>query len=404
MKVASIFLHPFSGSLGSTVRVKELAISLAKLGVVTHIFTPYEKEKLITNRVYVRSLSNISNLDGLSELLYSLSRFAYYNGWMLRKVLLNKKFQDVLAINFAKNVLRKLSDASFDIIQGEQDMSVFPCIKLKESLRIPLVLSLHNVTSEELVAAGVISRESREFEVLQQSMKDALCGVDLVVVVSDAMKRYVVSEYGLDKGRVIVVPPGGRRRVDEVGEKSSFPKVVYAGLVAYRECVDLFVESMPFVRSKRTDVKFCITEKGDDLKRVKGLARRFGVEPEYFWYPDESTFYKFLGSSHVGVLPSSDDLARRMGTPVKLFDYFSVGLPVVANDVGGWADIIKERDVGILTDSDPADFASGILELVEDRKLAERFGRKSLWLVENEFNWDRSAKKLLDGYARLSSP
>jgi glycosyltransferase involved in cell wall biosynthesis len=404
MKVASIFLHPFSGSLGSTVRVKELSISLAKLGVVTHIFTPYEKESLIANGVYVRSVSNVSNLAGLSRLLYSLSRFAYYNGWMLQKVLLNKKLQKTLAVNFAKNVLRKLRDTSVDIIQGEQDVAVFPCIKLKESLQIPLVLSFHNVTSEELVAAGVISRESREFEALQQSMKDALCKVDLVVVVSDEMKQYVVSEYGLNKNSIIVVPPGGRRRVKKVGDKSLSPNVVYAGLVAYRERVELFVKSMPFVKLKKPDARFYITKKGEDLKRVQGLARRFGVEPEYFWYPDEPGFYRFLGSSHVGVLPSSNDLARKMGTPVKLFDYFSVGLPVVANDVGGWTDIIKKQEVGILTGNDPADFASGILELVEDRELAEKCGRKGLWLVENEFNWDISAKKLSEGYTHLLDP
>lgn len=400
MKVASIFLHPFSGSLGSTVRVKELAISLAKLGIATHIFTPYEKERLITNGVYVRSVSNVLNSADLSSLLYGLSRFAYY-GRVLHKILLNKKLQGVLASNFAKIVLRKLSDASVDIIQGEQDMTVFPCIKLKESLQIPLVLSFHNVTSEELVAAGVISRESREFRALQQSMKDALCEVDLIVVVSDEMKRYVVSEYGLDKNRVIVVPPGGRRRVEKVSEKSPSPNIVYAGLVAYREHVELFVKSMPFVKLKKPDARFYITKKGDDLKRVQRLAKCLGVEPEYFWYPDEPTFYRFLGSSHVGVLPSTNDLARKMGTPVKLFDYFSVGLPVVANDVGAWTKIIKEERVGLLTEDDTESFASGILGLLKDGKMLHEFGQRALWLVDKKYNWDSHAKILLRGYERI---
>jgi hypothetical protein len=45
MKVGFLFLHPFSGSLGSTVVVRELAISLHRLGVDCFILSPFESAR-----------------------------------------------------------------------------------------------------------------------------------------------------------------------------------------------------------------------------------------------------------------------------------------------------------------------------------------------------------------------
>ena len=128
---------------------------------------------------------------------------------------------------------------------------------------------------------------------------------------------------------------------------------------------------------------------------------KFGIKAEYFWFPKSKDFYNFLSSCNVGAVTSSNDLPRRMGPPVKLFDYLSVGLPVVANDIGGWTKIIKEEEVGLLTDNNPRSFANGILKLLEDADLSYEFGKKGLELVKTKLNWDHSAQILLQKYEEM---
>lgn len=401
MKTAFLFLHPLSESLGSTVRVKELAISLKKLGVNTLILSPYETNHVTENGILVRAIPSIANTLQLSSAIYKLSRFIYYNRVTARKLLTTPKFQKLLAGNIARGAYEALKDENVDIVQAEQDIAIMPALRFAQKTGASVVVDLHNILAEELVAAGVISKKSKEFKVLQQQMAESLSQVNLTIVVSEQMKSYVHSEYGIGNRDIYVVPPGGRLRAPQMEERPFPPKVIFAGLVSFREHVDLFVGSMPIVSEKRSDVRFFITKKGGALKRIQKLAEQLKVNPNYFWYPHEKQFYEFMMSCHIGVLPSKNDLARRMGTPAKLFAYMSVGLPVVANDVGGWTDIIKQENAGILTAGNPQSFASAILELLDDTELRLRCGRRGLEAVKTRYSWDNSAKILLQAYKSL---
>ena len=101
------------------------------------------------------------------------------------------------------------------------------------------------------------------------------------------------------------------------------------------------------------------------------------------------------------MLPSSSDLARQMGTPAKLFDYLSVGLPVAANNVGGWSSIIEKNKVGILTSDDPKQFADDIVDLLRSKDRLSQYSRNGLELVRSKYNWANSAKELIKVYGSI---
>ena len=178
-------------------------------------------------------------------------------------------------------------------------------------------------------------------------------------------------------------------------------KVVYAGIVSYRKHVDLFVKSIPYVKGMKSDVAFYITKKGDLLKPIQILAKSLHSDPTYFWFSDFEETLHFLTSCHLGVLPSTTDTSARISMPSKFFDYLSVGLPVVANDVGGWTDIIKDNNLGKVTSDSPKAFASGIPELLNDPDERADCARRGMELIKNKYNWDTSASLLLQQYKKL---
>jgi glycosyltransferase involved in cell wall biosynthesis len=377
--------------------VSELAISLHKLGVESYILSPYETNHSLSEGVEVLSTGGKMQDLGLDNYFYKFSKSAYYNRFFVTHFMTDRKFQDKLAKRLAVPIWKTLKEIDVDVVQVEQDAAVPTAIEVKKKTGLPLVADLHNITSEELMAAGVISRGSDVFNKLQLLFAEYIKKVDSVVVVSKEMKTYVSKNYSLSSESIIVVPPGGRVRAST--EKSLPLKIIYSGSVSYREHVDLFVRSMPTVRETLRDTEFYITKKGDTLKQVKKLAADLKINPVYFWHDNEEVFHHFLSSCHIGVLPSSNDLARKMGTPVKLFDYLSAGLPVVANNIGAWTDIIREENVGIVTEDNPVSFGSGILKLVENSDLLEDYRQRCLKLVRDKFNWDTSARVLLQAYA-----
>jgi len=87
--------------------------------------------------------------------------------------------------------------------------------------------------------------------------------------------------------------------------------------------------------------------------------------------------------------------------PSKLFDYMSVGLPVVANDVGGWTDIIKRYNLGRISEDNPINFANGIIELLSNPEELIRCGHNGIRAIKETYNWSKSADLLLTCYKRL---
>jgi glycosyltransferase involved in cell wall biosynthesis len=402
MRVAFIFLHPFAGSLGSTIRLRELATHLTKYEVESIIFTPYEKNQTISQGVNVISVGGTLHKLGLAAYVYRFSKFAYYNQFFIKYFLTSNKMQTKIAKNNASPIIKALKQSNAQIIQVEQDFAIPTAIEVKKKSGLPLIADLHNITSEELVASGAIKRDSNEFHKLQEMLKNNLAQVNEVIVVSNSMKDYIVTNYAIPPEHVHIVPPGGNSR--ELTKKvSAHPKVVYSGMVAYREYVDLFVKSMPLIKEKIEDAEFYITNKGEDLKKIKRLAKKLHVAPFFFWYPKKEDFTNFLSSCDIAVLPSSSDLAREMGTPAKLFDYLSVGLPVVANDVGAWSSIIDSEKVGILTKDNPHDFADAIINLINNPGKRQKFSNNALNLVKDRYNWDSSSQALLQTFKKITT-
>lgn len=387
--------------MGSVVRVRELALSLGRSGVEAFIITPYERCFDLSSNVHVVSGGgSFSHFIGLSKQFYGFSKYLYYSRVFPH---LYSKFESQLSKvlpGLVNRIAEFVLNEKVDVIQVEQDATLPIGISLKEATGLPLVADIHNLSSEELVASGSLEKDGEAFLEMQNSTARSFSQADHLVVVSEQMRDYVVHNYGVSCDDISVVPPGGRPIVDGTAlKKREEPfKVVYAGLVAPRGHTDLFVRSIPFVKKQESPVQFFITDKGEAVGRVKKLTRNLGVAPKFFWYDDYDMVNSFLSSCHLGVLCSSEDLARQMGTPAKLFTYMSAGLPVVANDVGGWSSIIQEEKAGLLTKNTPEDFALAINELLSDYHLRTELSYNALNAVTEKYNWDKSRESLVKVY------
>ena len=329
-----------------------------------------------------------------------MSKYMYYNRVLSRKLLI--KSLELSRFLLSEKTREALSRDEVNAIQAEQDISLPLALKLGEELGIPVVADLHNISAEELVGAGILARNDGVYVELQRRVRESLSNAERVCVVSEAMRNYVRSHYDVPANRILLVPPGGRLRHEIVSRKRQINKVVFSGTVAYREHVDLFVESLPYIREEMPEAEFYATRKGEDLSKITRLCRRLNVLMHWVWFPDEEDLFSFLCKCAVGVLPSSSDVARVMGTPIKLFDYMSVGLPVVANHVGGWSELIEQENIGILANDDPKDLARAILRLLKDEDLRTKLSHNALEAVREKYNWDRSVEPLAKFYENLS--
>lgn len=112
--------------------------------------------------------------------------------------------------------------------------------------------------------------------------------------------------------------------------------------------------------------------------------------------------YNVYNQSRVGLVLLHPTPSFVASYPVKLFEYMSAGLPIVASDFPLWRQIIEDAECGMLVDPLNLDqVAEAITYLLDNPQQAEEMGRNGYKAVCTKYNWQSEFDKLNDFYAQL---
>ncbi len=112
---------------------------------------------------------------------------------------------------------------------------------------------------------------------------------------------------------------------------------------------------------------------------------------------------KILNSARVGLCLLYPTPQYKLAEPTKLFEYLSVGLPVVGADMGPTAEVLRRHDCGILVDpKDPKAIAEAIQRICDDESLADTFSKNALQAAAS-YTWERQVEGLVVAYHRILS-
>lgn len=88
--------------------------------------------------------------------------------------------------------------------------------------------------------------------------------------------------------------------------------------------------------------------------------------------------------------------------PTKLFEYMTLGLPVIASDFPLWKEIIEGNQCGICVNPmDPKAISGAIDYMTEHPEEAAEMGKRGREAVEEKYNWATEEIKLINIYKNL---
>jgi glycosyltransferase involved in cell wall biosynthesis len=167
-------------------------------------------------------------------------------------------------------------------------------------------------------------------------------------------------------------------------------KIVAAGRLHSKKGFDVLIRAVGKLRSWGFDVTCEIAGDGDERDDLEALIQELDLDPCVKLVGWQDDVAGFLATGDLFAFPSHQE-----GFPLTLLEAMAVGLPVVATEIDGPVEILKEGINGRLVPDDDIDrLGEALGELIGDRETAKRLGAAGRELVLAEYGPDELARRL----------
>lgn len=198
--------------------------------------------------------------------------------------------------------------------------------------------------------------------------------------------------------------------VDELIDYNAAPYKARKNIVVYIGGIEIvrgakeMVKAMSFLPPS-LDAKLVLAGVFDPPKLLTDLEQIPGWEfVDFVGWLSRDQIRDLLARARVGLVTLHPLVNYLDSYPIKLFEYMSAQVPVVASDFPLWQQIIKSAGCGVLVDPKaPQSIASGIEWLLTHPNDAQIMGERGREAVEVYYNWELEANKLIQCYHVLEN-
>jgi glycosyltransferase involved in cell wall biosynthesis len=230
---------------------------------------------------------------------------------------------------------------------------------------------------------------------------------DRVITSGEAAARVVMAA-GVPAARIVPIAPGvdtGRFHPGVSGEgvraELGMAAVPVVGLVANirgSKGHDLFLDAATRVLASQPATRFLIVGDGVGFDDVQRRTRALGLEQAVRMTGFRRDIPEVMAALDLLVLPSIRSEAASQVIPQAL----AVGTPVIASDVGGSGELIRDGQTGRLVRAgDAAALAAAILDCLRDPAGARAMARRGQAIVRERHSLDAAMTRTVAVYTEL---
>lgn len=271
------------------------------------------------------------------------------------------------------------------------------------TLRLPVVYEMRALWE----SASVDRNLGREGDLRYRSARALetwlLRRATAVVVISQGLHDEVLRR-GVPEHRVVCVPNGvdtaafNRRPPDAelvrqygLGGQTVFG---YLGFLPAYEGVDVLLRAFARMARELPAARLLLIGSGDGEHQLRNLAAELGVAARvtFTGAAQREDVQRWYSVCDVLVYPRRHSRLTDLVTPLKPLEAMAMAKPVVASDVGGLREILRDDETGILcTPEDPEALAAALVGLAASPQRRETLGANARRFVCAERGWTQLA-------------
>ena len=296
-----------------------------------------------------------------------------------------------------KNVYEKAKELDSDIYHLHDPELIFVGLKLKKHGK-KVIFDSHEDVPKQLMAKHYLNSVTKKIAstIYKIYEKNSLKKFDFIVAATPIIRDKFLS-YGCKSIDVNNYPI--LEEFHEIDSKKVHNQIAYIGALYNTRGVKEIVQALEYLDGVTLVLAgaFFSNKFEDEVKSLKAWKR---VDFRGFVGRDEVN--EILQTSVLGLVTLHPTPSYIESLPVKMFEYMSAGIPVIASDFEYWKIIVEGANCGICVNPlEPKSIASAIKEIIDNPVLAQSMAKNGKEAVLDKYNWTMEEKKLFEVYKGL---
>lgn len=407
MKILHIFDHSIPLHSGYTFRSRAILREQRKLGWNTaHVTSPKHAVDLAGQG---KEVPLVEEVEGLRFYRASLP-----GGWMARLPVLNQ-------LTVINGLARRLNEVvpleKPDVLHAHSPaLNGMAALRAAKRYGLPLVYEVRAFWEDAAVDHGTCREGDMRYRATRAMETHVLKHADAVTCICEGLRGDIVAR-GIPAEKVTVIPNavdiehfqcGGNPDTalqKELGLEGKLALGFIGSFYAY-EGLSLLLEAMPKLLAQREDIRVLLVGGGYEERRLKQQAQELGLMDKVIFTGrvSHSEVQRYYDLVDILVYPRLSMRLTDLVTPLKPLEAMAQGRLIVASDVGGHRELIRDGETGCLFRAGDANhLAETVLKVLAASQLWPAMRAAARHFVEQERNWRVSVARYRPVYERLTA-
>ncbi|MCG2577746.1 glycosyltransferase, exosortase A system-associated [Dechloromonas sp. XY25] len=317
------------------------------------------------------------------------------------------------------SIERLIERYSPDIIHPHSPvLNAIPAITAGRKRGIPVVYEMRASWEDAAVDHGTTVEGSLRYRLSRALESWALRKADGITTICAGLREDILSRGGIPSEKVTVIPnavnvesfayaPAAEPELRLRLGLENCTVLGFAGSFYGYEGLDLLLDAAKQLLPRYPDLKVLLVGGGPQEKALKEQAQRLalGDRVVFTGRVPHADVQRYYGQIDLLCYPRKSMRLTDLVTPLKPLEAMAQGKLLIASDVGGHRELVRDGETGILFQAGNAvALASAIDRMLGNRDQWESIRRAGRRFVESERTWARSAENYRTVYSRVLSP